>query len=109
MWKEAAMSFSDSLTVSLLGLSVVFLMLLILLIAILVISWIVRTVMRKTGSVSMQTPGDTADAAETMETAEMMAVLMAVLSQETGIAPRNLEIRSITEIGESNAGGKETG
>lgn len=92
MWKEAAMSLKDSLTVSLLGLSVVFLMLLVLMAAILIISWIVRRAIRRSRGEPAPEPEDT------LEAAEITAVLMAVISQEAETEPWHIEIKSIKEL-----------
>lgn len=98
MWTEASMSFGDSLLVSLFGIFTVFLMLFALLAAILVISWLVRRAAGDTGgkALSGQEPRERKE--NGLEEAKLMAVLMAVLSEETGTEPQNLRIKSIRKI-----------
>ena len=86
MWTEPTMPFGQSVIVSLLGLSVVFLALICLALAIMVISKILRSVV----SDGAKAPAE-ADK-------ELLAVLMATIGDDLGLPTDKFKILSVTEV-----------
>ena len=78
MWTEPTMPFGQSVIVSLLGLSVVFLALICLALAIMVISKILRSVVS--------------------DDKELLAVLMATIGDDLGLPTDKFKILSVTEV-----------
>lgn len=96
MWTEATMPFGQSLIVSLLGLSVVFLTLIVLALAIIVISKLLNTFIKDGG----KKPAAAAPAPVISDEAdkETLAVLMAVIGEDLGLPTNQFMIKSVTEL-----------
>ena len=95
MWTEPTMPFGQSVIVSLLGLSVVFLALICLALAIMVISKILRSVVsdgaKAPAAAQKAAPADEADK-------ELLAVLMATIGDDLGLPTDKFKILSVTEV-----------
>ena len=89
MWTEPTMPFGQSVIVSLLGLSVVFLALICLALAIMVISKILRSVV---------SDGAKAPAVSDEADKELLAVLMATIGDDLGLPTDKFKILSVTEV-----------
>ena len=95
MWTEPTMPFGQSVIVSLLGLSVVFLALICLALAIMVISKILRSVV----SDGAKAPAAAQKAAVSDEAdKELLAVLMATIGDDLGLPTDKFKILSVTEV-----------
>ena len=96
MWTESTMPFSQSIIVSLLGLSVVFITLVTLALAIMLISRILRSVIKD----GAQKPAAAAAAPVVSDEAdkEMLAVLMATIGDDLGVTPDQFKIVNVTEL-----------
>ena len=95
MWTEPTMPFGQSVIVSLLGLSVVFLALICLALAIMVISKILRSVV----SDGAKAPAQKAAPAVSDEAdKELLAVLMATIGDDLGLPTDKFKILSVTEV-----------
>ncbi len=96
MWKSETMSVPESLLISLLGITVVFMVLVILDLAVMVISKVVRML---TGAAGTQTKSAPAGAAVNAEgDSELLAILASAISDDLGITPDQLRIKSIRQI-----------
>ena len=96
MWKSETMSVPESLLISLLGITVVFMVLVVLDLAVMVISKIVRLL---TGGAAAQTKAAPAKAAVSAEgDSELLAILASAISDDLGITPDQLRIKSIRQI-----------
>ena len=95
MWTEPTMPFGQSVIVSLLGLSVVFLALICLALAIMVISKILRSVV----SDGAKAPAAAQKAAPAVsDDKELLAVLMATIGDDLGLPTDKFKILSVTEV-----------
>ncbi len=97
MWTEPTMPFGQSVIVSLLGLSVVFLALICLALAIMVISKILRSVVSdgaKAPAVAQKAAPAVSDEADK----ELLAVLMATIGDDLGLPTDKFKILSVTEV-----------
>ena len=97
MWTEPTMPFGQSVIVSLLGLSVVFLALICLALAIMVISKILRSVVSdgaKAPAVAQKAAPPVSDEADK----ELLAVLMATIGDDLGLPTDKFKILSVTEV-----------
>ena len=96
MWTEPTMPFGQSVIVSLLGLSVVFLALICLALAIMVISKILRSVVSdgaKAPAAAQKAPAVSDEADK-----ELLAVLMATIGDDLGLPTDKFKILSVTEV-----------
>lgn len=95
MWTESTMPFGQSVIVSLLGISVVFLTLVVLSLAIMLISKILRAIIKdgaqKPAAATAPVVSDEADK-------ETLAVLMATIGEDLGVTPEQFKITSVTEL-----------
>ena len=96
MWTEPTMPFGQSVIVSLLGLSVVFLALICLALAIMVISKILRSVVSdaKAPAAAQKAAPAVSDEADK----ELLAVLMATIGDDLGLPTDKFKILSVTEV-----------
>ena len=92
MWTEPTMPFGQSVIVSLLGLSVVFLAL-----AIMVISKILRSVVSD-GAKAPAAAQKAAPAVSDEADKELLAVLMATIGDDLGLPTDKFKILSVTEV-----------
>ena len=95
MWTEPTMPFGQSVIVSLLGLSVVFLALICLALAIMVISKILRSVVSAKAPAAAQ---KAAPAVSDEADKELLAVLMATIGDDLGLPTDKFKILSVTEV-----------
>ena len=95
MWTEPTMPFGQSVIVSLLGLSVVFLALICL--AIMVISKILRSVVSD-GAKAPAAAQKAAPAVSDEADKELLAVLMATIGDDLGLPTDKFKILSVTEV-----------
>ena len=93
MWTEPTMPFGQSVIVSLLGLSVVFLALICLALAIMVISKILRSVVSDGAKAPAAAPAVSDEADK-----ELLAVLMATIGDDLGLPTDKFKILSVTEV-----------
>lgn len=96
MWTEPTMSFGQSVIVSLLGMSIVFLALIVLALAIMIISKILQTIIKD----NSQKPAAAAAAPVVSDEAdkELLAVLMATIGEDLGLPTDQFKIVSVTEL-----------
>ena len=97
MWGKETMSFSESLLISLLGIVVVFSILVILDLAVMVISKILRLILGATHH-EVANQGTRGGAASADRESELLAILASAISDDLGIRPDQLKIKSIKEI-----------
>lgn len=97
MWTEPTMPFGQSVIVSLLGLSVVFLALICLALAIMVISKILRSVVSD-GAKAPAAAQKEAPAVSDEADKELLAVLMATIGDDLGLPTDKFKILSVTEV-----------
>ena len=97
MWTEPTMPFGQSVIVSLLGLSVVFLALICLALAIMVISKILRSVVSDGAKAPAAAP-KAAPAVSDEADKELLAVLMATIGDDLGLPTDKFKILSVTEV-----------
>lgn len=97
MWTEPTMPFGQSVIVSLLGLSVVFLALICLALAIMVISKILRSVVSD-GAKAPTAAQKAAPAVSDEADKELLAVLMATIGDDLGLPTDKFKILSVTEV-----------
>jgi sodium pump decarboxylase gamma subunit len=97
MWTEPTMPFGQSVIVSLLGLSVVFLALICLALAIMVISKILRSVVSD-GAKAPVAAQKAAPAVSDEADKELLAVLMATIGDDLGLPTDKFKILSVTEV-----------
>jgi len=90
MLAESTLSFTDSLIISLFGFLIVFLVLISLCIAILIISRILKFSQNHKGKAI----GNTGLLEEDIES---MAIMLAAISEDTGLSPDQFRITRITE------------
>lgn len=98
MWTEPTMPFGQSVIVSLLGLSVVFLALICLALAVTVISKILRSVISDGAKAPAAAPAATAPAVSDEADKELLAVLMATIGDDLGLPTDKFRILSVTEV-----------
>ncbi len=96
MWTEPTMSFGQSVIVSLLGMSIVFLALIVLALAIMIISKILQAIIKD----NSQKPAAAAAAPVVSDEAdkELLAVLMATIGEDLGLPTDQFKIVSVTEL-----------
>ena len=97
MWTEPTMPFGQSVIVSLLGLSVVFLALICLALAVTVISKILRSVISDGAKAPAAVPA-AAPAVSDEGDKELLAVLMATIGDDLGLPTDKFKILSVTEV-----------
>ena len=97
MWTEPTMPFGQSVIVSLLGLSVVFLALICLALAIMVISKILRSVVSD-GAKAPAAAQKAAPAVQDEADKELLALLMATIGYDLGLPTDKFKILSVTEV-----------
>ena len=97
MWTEPTMPFGQSVIVSLLGLSVVFLALICLALAVTVISKILRSVISDGAKATTAAPA-AAPAVSDEADKELLAVLMATIGDDLGLPTDKFRILSVTEV-----------
>ena len=97
MCTEPTMPFGQSVIVSLLGLSVVFLALICLALAIMVISKILRSVVSD-GAKAPAAAQKAAPAVSDEADKELLAVLMATIGDDLGLPTDKFKILSVTEV-----------
>ena len=97
MWTEPTMPFGQSVIVSLLGLSVVFLALICLALAVTVISKILRSVISDGAKAPAAAPA-AAPAVSDEADKELLAVLMATIGDDLGLPTDKFKILSVTEV-----------
>lgn len=97
MWTEPTMPFGQSVIVSLLGLSVVFLALICLALAVTVISKILRSVISDGAKAPAAAPA-AAPAVSDEADKELLAVLMATIGDDLGLPTDKFRILSVTEV-----------
>ena len=97
MWTEPTMPFGQSVIVSLLGLSVVFLALICLALAIMVISKILRSVVSD-GAKAPAAAQKAAPAVSAEADTALLAVLMATIGDDLGLPTDKFKILSVTEV-----------
>ena len=97
MWGKETMSIPESFLISLLGIVVVFSVLIILDLAVMVISKVLRLILGAThaGQANQVTKGGAASADRD---SELLAILASAISDDLGIRPDQLKIKSIKEI-----------
>lgn len=95
MWTQSTMSFPESIVISALGLSVVFVTLVALALAIIIISKLLRSIIRddvkKPAAPVQPAVSDEADK-------ETLAVLMAVIGTDLDLPPDQFKIVNVKEI-----------
>ena len=96
MWTEPTMSSGQSVIVSLLGMSIVFLALIVLALAIMIISKILQAIIKD----NSQKPAAAAAAPVVSDEAdkELLAVLMATIGEDLGLPTDQFKIVSVTEL-----------
>lgn len=94
MWTEATMPFGQSIVVSLLGLSIVFLALIALALAVVIISKILSVAIKD----NTQKPAAAAPAVSDEADKENLAVLMATIGEDLGLPTEQFRIVSVTEL-----------
>ena len=97
MWTEPTMPFGQSVIVSLLGLSVVFLALICLALAVTVISKVLRSVISDGAKAPAAAPA-AAPAVSDEADKELLAVLMATIGDDLGLPTDKFRILSVTEV-----------
>lgn len=98
MWTEPTMPFGQSVIVSLLGLSVVFLALICLALAVTVISKILRSVISDGAKAPAVVAPAAAPAVSDEADKELLAVLMATIGDDLGLPTDKFRILSVTEV-----------
>lgn len=99
MWTESTMPFGQSLIVSALGISVVFLTLVVLACSIMVISKILGAILGNAGSKkAAPVAAPVAPAAPSEADQELLAVLMSVIAEDLGLPTEQFRILNVTEI-----------
>ena len=95
MWTESTMSIGQSLIISVMGISVVFLCLIVLALAIIVISKILGAIIKdntqKPAPAAAPVVSDEADK-------ETLAVLMATIGEDLGLPTEQFKILSVKEV-----------
>ena len=95
MWTQSTMSFPESIVMSLLGISVVFITLIVLALAIVIISKILRVVIKDEVKPAAA-PVQPAVSAE--EDKETLAVLMAAIGADLNLPPEEFKIVNVKEM-----------
>ena len=97
MWTESTMSIGQSLIISAMGISVVFLALICLSLAIIVISKILGSFSGKTAQKTAAAPAPAPVVSDEPQK-EVLAVLMATIGEDLGCPPDQFRIKSVTEV-----------
>lgn len=97
MWTEPTMSFGQSVIVSLLGMSIVFLALIVLALAIMIISKILQALI-KDNSQKPAAAVASAPAVSDEADKELLAVLMATIGEDLGLPTEQFKIVSVKEL-----------
>ena len=97
MWTESTMSIGQSLIISAMGISVVFLALICLSLAIIVISKILGSVTGKAAQKPAAAPAPAPVVSDEPQK-EVLAVLMATIGEDLGCPPDQFRIKSVTEV-----------
>ena len=105
MWNKATMTFGESVIISLMGLSVVFLALIVLALAVYLISLILRTVSPVQEEIKASDKGAAGQTVlpakeppESEDDQELLAALSAAIADDLGLSPDKFRIKSIQEI-----------
>lgn len=96
MWTQSTMSFPESIVISALGLSVVFVTLVALALAIIIISKLLRSIIRDDVKKPAAAPVQPAVSDEADK--ETLAVLMAVIGTDLDLPPDQFKIVNVKEI-----------
>ena len=97
MWTESTMSIGQSLIISAMGISVVFLALVSLALAIIVISKILGSVIKDKAQKPAAAPAPAPVVSDEPQK-ETLAVLMATIGEDLGLPTDQFQITSVTEI-----------
>ena len=97
MWTESTMSIGQSLIISAMGISVVFLALVSLALAIIVISKILGSVIKNNAQKPAAAPAPAPVVSDEPQK-ETLAVLMATIGEDLGLPTDQFQITSVTEI-----------
>lgn len=97
MWTESTMSIGQSLIISAMGISVVFLALVSLALAIIVISKILGSVIKDNAQKPAAAPAPAPVVSDEPQK-ETLAVLMATIGEDLGLPADQFKITSVTEI-----------
>lgn len=97
MWTESTMSIGQSLIISAMGISVVFLALVSLALAIIVISKILGSVIKDNAQKPAAAPAPAPVVSDEPQK-ETLAVLMATIGEDLGLPTDQFQITSVTEI-----------
>ena len=97
MWTKATMTFGESLMISAMGISVVFLALICLALAIIVISKILGSVIKNNAQKPAAAPAPAPVVSDEPQK-ETLAVLMATIGEDLGLPTDQFQITSVTEI-----------
>lgn len=97
MWTESTMSIGQSLIISAMGISVVFLALVSLALAIIVISKILGSVIKDNAQKPAVAPAPAPVVSDEPQK-ETLAVLMATIGEDLGLPTDQFQITSVTEI-----------
>lgn len=99
MWTESTMSFGDSLLISVMGISVVFLALIALALAIIVISKLLGSIVKDAPQKPAAAPAPAPVPVVSDEPdKEMLAVLMSTVAEDLGLPTDQFRIKSVTEL-----------
>lgn len=96
MWTQSTMSFPESIVISALGLSVVFVTLVALALAIIIISKVLRSIIKDDVKKPAAAPVQPAVSDEADK--ETLAVLMAVIGTDLDLPPDQFKIVNVKEI-----------
>ena len=97
MWTESTMSIGQSLIISAMGISVVFLALVSLALAIIVISKMLGSVIKDNAQKPAAAPAPAPVVSDEPQK-ETLAVLMATIGEDLGLPTDQFQITSVTEI-----------